>query len=120
MINEQEFIKLCNNPNISLRIIRRRFGLKYNDFVKIRNRLIEEGKIQPRTFRRKKNTPHKVLNYSFCNTTQSYQIRKNGKYYGNFKTEKQAQRFVELLRENNWDYNLKEDLKKQVLKEVKV
>ena len=120
MINEQEFIDLCNNTDLSLRIIRRRFGLKYNDFLKLRNRLIEEGKIQPRTFRRKKNTPHKVLNYSYCNTTKTYQIRKKSKYYGCFKNEKQARRFVELLRENDWDYNLKDELKEQVLMEVKV
>lgn len=117
-IKEETFIETYNDNNLSLRKIRRKLGLKHNEFDKIRNQLIQEGKIKPRTFKAPRKKPHIPKNYSFCNTTKNYQIRKNGVYFGCVKKEQEARKFVELLKEKNWDYDLKDELRLQAIKEV--
>lgn len=118
MINEKEFIQLYNNWNITTREIRKKLNLEYNQYYKIYNRLKKEGKITPRPFRRhKKDNNLEPKNYSLNHTTNNYQIRKNGIYYGCCKTLKQAQKMVELFNENGWDENSKKEVK-QKIKEV--
>lgn len=114
---ETEFIQLYNNYDIPVRKIRRKLNLSHNDFYKLRTKLIQQGKIEPRPFKRQKRQKHQPKWYSYSHSTQDFKIWRNNKYYGSVKTLKQAQRFVELLNENNWDYSLRYELKKQVKKE---
>ena len=59
-----------------------------------------------------------VLNYSYNNITKVFEIRKNNRYYGTVKTQKQAERFVELLKDNDWDYGKRWELKLQAIREA--
>ena len=116
-INEKQFINLYNNHSITTKEIRKILGLEYNEFYKYRKKLQKQGKIKPRNFKRTPKQKETPKYYCLNNCRTSYQIRKKGKYYGCCKTIKQAKRMVELLEENNWNINLRDEIKKQAYKE---
>ncbi len=112
---EKKFIKLYNNPQITTRKIRKQLNLEYNEFYRIRNQLLKQGKLKERKFKRTPKPKRVVKNYTRIGGY--YQIKKNMVYYGSCKTIKQARRMVELLKECNWDINCKDEIKKQAIKE---
>lgn len=114
---DKEFINLYNNTTLPVRKIRVELGLSQYEYYKLRNHLKEFLHLR-RWSNKKKTNNQDVKNYSYCNSVSSFQIRKKGKYYASVKTEKIAKRLVELLEENDWDYSLRDDLKKQAIMEV--
>ena len=52
-------------------------------------------------------------NYSFDHSTDTFRITRKGKHFGCCKTRKQAERMVELFRECNWDYSMRDEIKRR-------
>ena len=61
--------------------------------------------------------PKQPKNYAFMRREKMFHVKHKGRYYGCFKKEKDAQKFVELMRECNWDKSKSKELKEKVLKE---
>ena len=116
---QQKFIDLYNNTNLPMRKIRSKLGMTQSQcretYVSVKPYL------HLRKFgnHRKRNRKFEPNNYSYHCLSNSYQVRKNGKYYGSVKTEAMAKRMVELFQECNWDMNKRVEVKKQVLKECR-
>lgn len=115
---EQQFIEYYNETSLPVRKIRVKLGLKQHEYYKLREKL--KPYLKQRKWGNHKKTIKNTKNYSYCNLTKSFQIKKKGVYYGCCKTEKQAQRMVELFNENNWNVNLKDEVKKQAIQEATV
>lgn len=114
---EKEFIRLYNNYEITVRKIRQKLNISHNEFYNIRTKLVAEGKIKPRPFKRPKRKRHQPVYYSYSHCSDDFKVWRNGNYYGTVKTLNQAKRFVDLLKEHDWDIRLKDELKQQALKE---
>ena len=54
-------------------------------------------------------------NYHWNHVAQMWYVRYKNKYYACFKKEADAKRYVELMRECNWDYKQRWSLKRRVL-----
>lgn len=116
MVYESEFIELYNNWEIPVRKIRQRLNISHQKFYEIRNKLLKEGKIEPREFKRQKRQRHIPKYYSYSHASDDFKIWRNGNYYGCVKTLNQAKRFVELLEANDWNVELKDELKKEAMR----
>ena len=121
-----KFSELYNDKQIRVATIKKQLGLCQNDYRKLRRDAIKEGLITPRTkpYNTKKPT-YKTNPRYVCKSISKgivyFIVTRtiNGKriFYGNFKDIRQADRMVELLKENDWDINKRDELKQQVLEE---
>lgn len=113
---EEELIKLYKEgvPVSKIREILSISGPTFNKMVK---QFKEEGKIIPRrkTYHRKKNKKPSPKYYQRQWNRSGFQIVRRGKYYGYVKTRRQAERFVELMEECDWDMNMREEVKRRVI-----
>ena len=116
MVCESEFIDSYNDWGISVRKIRQRLNISHEKFYEMRTKLVDEGKIEPRPFKRQKRQRHIPKHYSYSHASEDFKIWRNGIYYGCVKTIKQAKKFVELLEANNWNVELKDELKKEAMR----
>lgn len=120
------FSELYNDKQIRVATIKEQLGLCQNDYRKLRRDAIEEGLILPRTkpYNTKKPTyktnpryVYKSIKKGIVYFTVTRTINGKRIFYGNFKDIRQADRMVELLKENDWDINKRDELKQQVLRE---
>ena len=108
-------VKELYNAGMPTRKIRKVLGLEFNEYQKLYRELRNNNEITPRKFGRPPRKRKPVKNFSYIRSGGTYQIHKNGRYYGHVRTYKQAERLVELLRENDWNIDLFNNLKKQVI-----
>ena len=115
---EERFIHLYNNTSMCVPKIKKELNLTHNEYTKLRNSLNQKGLLILRGFKKKRTKKREVKNYSYSNTLKVYDIRKRNRYYGTVKTKEQAERYVELLKQNNWNIEKRWELKLQAIKEV--
>ena len=121
------FSEMYNDKQIRVTEIKKQLGIGVNEYKKLRRDAIQEGLVKPRTkqYKRKRSykTNPKYVQKTIYKGIEYYQIHRvfNGKryYYGNFRNYRQAERMVELLYENDWDINKRDELKEQVMMEWK-
>ncbi len=114
---EEEIIKLYNQ-GLLIKEISEKLNVSSPALSRVLKKLKSEGKIIPRDNRgktkKKKRTPkyyHRTHpNGGFC-------ICKKRVHYGYVKTARQAERFVELLKECNWDKSQCQRIKEEVMHE---
>ena len=120
-----EFSKLYNDDYIPVTEIMDRLGLNMNTYRKLRRDAIEEDLVVPRRAKYKKKISYKInpkyISKAHRGRFEYYRVVKriDSKvlYFGYFKDYRQAERMVELLKENDWDISLRTKLKEQVLRE---
>ena len=120
-----EFSKLYNDDYIPVTEIMDRLGLNMNTYRKLRRDAIEEDLVIPRRAKYKKKISYKInpkyISKAHRGRFEYYRVVKriDSKvlYFGYFKDYRQAERMVELLKENDWDISLRTKLKEQVLRE---
>ena len=97
--------------------IRKNLSISAPTFNKMVQQFKKEGKIHPRrkTYHRKKNKKPSPKYYQRQWNRSGFQIVRRGKYYGYVKTRRQAERFVELMKECDWDYEKRYEVKKKVM-----
>ena len=119
------FSEMYNDKQIRVATIKEQLGLCQNDYRKLRRDAIQEGLVKPRPVGYKRKTSYKTNPRYVCKSISKgivyFLVTKtvNGKriFYGSFKDIRQADRMVELLKENDWDINKRDELKQQVLRE---
>ena len=114
-MTEQKILELYNK-GCTIREILKTLNISQNEYYKVFCKLRDENLITPRKHRQK-NKKKTIKNYSHDNGCKNFHITKNNKYYACVKTEKQAQRMVELFRETDWDYSQRKMIKNKVLEE---
>lgn len=109
----ESIVKICETLNITRA-----------QFQNLKQRLIRRGLIKnvrnkgagrKRTLIRENKSNPK--NYFYSRQYKGYFVRKKEKYYTCFKKEEDAKKFVELMRECDWDFNRRYELKRKVLNE---
>lgn len=108
------------NDGVLVKNIMRELDLNDSKFYEIVRELKAENRLILRTVGQKKwgNQYHKnPKHYSYCTLNGYFQIVYKRRYYGCVKTKRQAERFVELMKECDWDYDKRDEVKKMVLRE---
>lgn len=77
-----------------------------------KNRKRNGGEKKTRQYTRR-NPRH----YTYVKNRKRFHVKRKGEYYACFKKEEHAQRYVELMRECNWDKNQRLTLKEKVMQE---
>lgn len=121
------FSELYNDNYIPVTEIMDKLGLNQNTYRKLRRDAIEEELVQPRRTKYKRKTSYKInpkyISKVHHGRFEYYKVIKriDSKvvYFGYFKDYRQAERMVELLYENDWDINKRDELKQQVMMEWK-
>lgn len=116
-----DFLRLYND-GVKVKDICKELDISKNQFQNILRRYVREGKItkvrnpnagQKRTILNRNQ--HNPKNYFYSRQYKGFIVRRKSKYYGCFKEEKNAERFVELMRECDWDFERRKEIKKRVL-----
>lgn len=119
-----EFVKLYNEGKMRIIEIRKKLELSQSKYRQYRDRGFEQ-KLLNKELRTPRNSCIRggvrnginIKNYYHDRKT-GFEVKKriNGKdyYFGNYPTEQQAKKAVELLRECNWDKSKLPSIKKQV------
>lgn len=117
-LNETEYqvLEMYNN-DVLIKDIEKELELTHSRYQRIFKKLRVMGLLKKRkrgNYRKNKYVPK---NYSFNHTSGSFDICKKGRYFGCVRTQRQAERMVELLRECGWDYSCRDEIKRRVLSE---
>lgn len=98
--------------------IRSNLGIPAPTFNKMIQQFKKEGKITPRrkpyNFKKKANKRNPKY-YVRVYNRKGFNIVKNGKYFGYVSTKDQAERFVELMKECDWDITRRKEVKRRVV-----
>ena len=100
-----EFVNLYND-HVPISEIRSQLDLTPVQHMKLVRECSEEGLIKPR--RVPKRTKRRVKNYHFNSTSNKFQVRHSGKYYGSYKTKELVELAVQIAREHNWEISIAE------------
>ena len=113
----EDEIERMYNEGVLIKDIKRELGINDNKLYSIVNELKAENRLILRTVGRKKQNAYKTnpKNYHHNRWADTYKITYGGKYYGTVKTKEQAERFVELMKECDWDYGKRGIVKERVL-----
>ena len=98
--------------------IRKNLNIPSPTFTKMIQQFKKEGKIIPRRkpYKLKRKTQKRIPKYYVKNSNRpGYNIMKGGKYFGYVITREQAERFVELMKECDWDIDMREEVKRRVI-----
>ena len=122
-----EYARLYNNHKIPVSEIRERLNLSQNKHYRLLAYCREHEMVKPRykynKWDKRREVKKPIKNYTIVKDKhyRYYAVRKFIKdkeyHFATFKKEEQAQRMVELLKECNWDFNKRYELKEQVLNE---
>ena len=119
----EDFIRLYADETVRVKDICDEFGISKSQYINLLQRLRRRGEItqvrNPHAGRKKTRQYSKLhpKNYVYNRKEKTFQVRRNGEYYACFKRESDAKRYVELMRENDWDKSKRWILKEKVLKE---
>ena len=119
---KDEFTQLYND-GVKIQDIQDRLGLSKSQYMNYFQKLRRSGDItkvrNPRAGKKadlrdhyKKHPKH----YSFNKRSGFWTVRFCEQYYTSFRKKEQAVRFVELMRECDWDMSCKDELRQKVLK----
>lgn len=114
-LNETEYnVLTMYNNNVLIKDIKKQLHLSHYTYQSIFNKLKQMGLINERPKGKRKNR-RKKKGYSYNSHTDTYTVYHAGKYFGCVKTEKQAKRFIELLKGSDWDYSRRDEFKKKAM-----
>ena len=107
------------NDGVLIKDIKKELGINDSKLYGVVNELKAENRLILRTVGRKKRNAYKTnpKNYHHNRWSGTYKITYGGKYFGTVKTKEQAERFVELMKECDWDYGKRWIVKEMVLNE---
>ena len=112
------FVELYNNHSISVNELKERMGLSRYEYRRYWLKAKTEGLLDLRSScgYRRKFEYRDVKNYHWVynNGYSGYQVRKWGVYYCTCRTEEEAKKVVERLRECDWDKSMVEKIKLEV------
>lgn len=113
-----EIIQLYNQ-GLPVQEIRAELGISSPSFNKVIKELKQEGKIRPRRrpYKKRAKKKKKPKYYYRSSNRPGFNIVKNKRFYGYVRTAKEAELFVYLMAEYDWDYS-KRYIVKQKVKEV--
>ena len=98
--------------------IRKNLCISVPTFNKMIQQFKKEGKILPRRKPynlKKKANKRKPKYYVKHQNRKGFNIIKGKKYFGYVNTRDQAERFVELMKECDWDMSMREEVKRRVV-----
>ena len=119
----EDFIRLYADETVRVKDICDEFGISKSQYINLLQRLRRRGEItkvrNPHAGRKKTRQYSKLhpKNYVYNRREKVFQVRRNGEYYACFKRESDAKRYVELMRECDWDKSRKDELRQRVLRE---
>ena len=118
---KDEFLKMYLE-GVKVNDIKARLGLTHAQYLNYLKRLRRSGEVkQVRApwagARKPPRTPPR--NYTFNKGNNHFIVTYKETYYTCFKKERQAQRFVELMRECNWDKERTDEFKRKVKMECR-
>ena len=117
----EDFIRLYADETVRVKDICDEFGISRSQYINLLQRLRRRGEItkvrNPHAGRKKTRQYSKLhpKNYVYNRKENVFQVRRNGEYYACFKRESDDKRYVELMRENDWDKSKRWTLKEMVL-----
>ena len=119
---KDDFITLYKN-GVKIEDIQKKLGLTKSQYMKFFQRLRRDGDIKeirnqnagakPEPCHHPKKNPH---NYSYNHHTKRWVVTYKMKYFTCFRKKEQAQRFVDLMRDCDWDKSRKDELKWKAIK----
>ena len=118
---KEDFIRLYNDDTVRVVDICDEFGISKSQFTNLLQRLRRSGDItsvrNPHAGRKKTRQYSQLhpKNYVYIRNENTFHVKHNGEYYACFKREDDAKRFVELMRECNWDKSRSKELKEKVM-----
>ena len=116
------FTEMYNNKDIRVTDIKKQMNIGENTYTKLRKHCKDEGLIHPRTkpYKKKEWKP-RYWHHTVMKGIEYYNVvkRVDGevKHFATFKKASQAERYVELMKECDWDFSQRDELKQQVLNE---
>ena len=114
---QEEFISMYRS-GVKVTDICQRLDITNSQYQNFRRKLNRRGfNLRRSKCGRPRNQPREVKNYFFLRDKGVYVVRRCNQYYAYFKTEEQARKYVDLMRECDWDYNRRLELKERVLNE---
>lgn len=123
---QDDFLRLYSNK-VKIKDICKELEISRSQFQNLRMRLVRRGLIKQvrncnggrkkRPARYSKKNPK---NYYWSKAHKQFHAKYKEEYYGCFKEEEEVKRFVELMRECNWDKSKRHELKRRVLNEKKL
>ena len=114
---EEDVIRMYKE-GVPVADIRKELNIPSKTFNSMLRQFKKDGKIIPRRkpYNFKKKKAKQQPKYWYRNRRGFNVVRKR-QYYGYFVTVRQAERFVELMREANWDYSKRLAIKARVMEE---
>lgn len=121
---QDDFLELYANKRIRKKDICRILGITSSQFQNLRMRLVRRGLIKevrnPHGGNRKTVINHgkkSPKNYFWNRRQKKWNVKYHSHYYACFKEEEHAKRFVELMREIDWDFERRYEIKRKVILE---
>lgn len=113
---ETELIQQYND-GVPVAKIRENLSIPAPTFNKMIRQFKKEGKIIPRRkpYNLTKKAKKSPKYYTKVCNRKGFNIIKGGKYYGYVSRRDQAERFVELMKECDWDMSMRKEIKRRVV-----
>ena len=114
---EDDFIKLYNNWELTVKEVQTRLGLTKSEYRKLRKKCNEDGTIELRPAYRPQKQKQEPKYYSVAHRGRYYdyyQIQHKREHYCTCKSVKEAELVVERLKACEWDKSQVERIKKEV------
>ena len=108
----EAFAKYYNNQNYTAEDICKILEISYNNYRSLSKYCFEEGLIPVL----RKGGRLKPKYYTFNRNSRKFHVMKTKVYYGCFKTEDEAKKFVELMKDCCWDKSKVEYVKELMCK----
>ena len=107
----EAFAEYYNNLNYSIEDICSILDISKKHYANLRHYCLDNGLL---TIQRKGGKTKNPKYYHWNKYRERFFIYKGREYYACFKTEEEAQRFVELMKEYNWDKSKCNDVKELI------
>ena len=113
---QDEIIRLYN-AGIPIKEIMEIVKVSSTTFNKIIRKAKEEGRVTPRRkpYRKKPRVRDNPKFYYRNRPNGGYCVAKRGVFYGYVRTARQAEEFVRRMKECDWDYDKRYEIKKEVM-----
>ena len=113
---EDEFIKLYNNPRITVESIRKKLNLSYSKYTTLRRHCLNKGMLNKRLQGRPKSKrpePSYIL-LNRIGYKDYFKVVKNREYYCTASSYREAEAIVNELEKCNWDKSKVTEIKNKI------
>lgn len=117
---KDEYLRLYYE-DVPMKEIMERLNLTESQYLGFHRRLVRSGDIIGNRSRGKhkrqviKASKSAPRYYYWSHSNCKWYVIYHSKFYASFRKKSQAELFVELMKQNNWDFNKREELKESVL-----